>query len=342
MIRITWSEGRWFPTLIKGGAMGAVDGYPVYAGGVSHPWRETEQVWYYDPERQDWFPIPPIPLGRCYTTGCAAGDGLLVVGGRKTIRGKVEVLDDAWLLRRIDGEWRWRELAKLRQARGVAVVAVAGTTAVVAGGGDWERKRGGAFVASGVSKAEALDLADPNATWEDLGEPPFRPRASAGGAMLAGSFYVFGGYDCAVDEGGERTITPYADAFRFDLSTRSWMRIADLPMELRGHCALSYGDRYIILAGGCGGIPLLGERVPYQTCKVDSRRGVVVGEYSDLVLVYDAEEDRYSVLPERLPHGYNDIRGCVLGDTIYLVGGENIDVTTSNTSNVVTVGQIGA
>ena len=340
MIRISWSEGRWFPTLIKGGAMGVVDVFPVYAGGVSYPWRESELVWYFDPARQDWFPAAPMPLGRCYTTGCTAGDGLLVVGGRKTTAGKVQVLNDAWLLRRVDGEWRWTELPRLHQARGVAVVAVVGSRAVVAGGGDWERKRGGAFVASGVTKVEALDLTNLRAGWRDLGEPPFRPRASAAAAALGGSFYVFGGYDCTVSEGGDRHIETFDDAYRLDIQSGKWTQVAALPMKLRGHAALPFGDRYIVLAGGCLDIPFLGQHVPLHTLRVNAKRSAVSGGYSDLVLVYDAEEDRYGLLPDRLPHGLNDIRGCVVGSSIWLVGGESVDPTTSNTTDAVMIGAV--
>ena len=86
-MKITWSEGKGFPTLIKGGAMGIVDGVPVYAAGVSYPWRESELSWYYDADQGNWFPTEPIPLGRCYTSGATAGDGLLVIGGRKSTSG---------------------------------------------------------------------------------------------------------------------------------------------------------------------------------------------------------------------------------------------------------------
>ena len=43
-MQITWKPGKEFPVMIKGGAMGLVNGAPVYAGGMTYPWRETEQA----------------------------------------------------------------------------------------------------------------------------------------------------------------------------------------------------------------------------------------------------------------------------------------------------------
>jgi hypothetical protein len=69
-MKITWKQGRGMPTFTKGGAMGIVDGVPVYAAGCTYPWRETEQAWYWSAARGDWFPIEPcLALGRAYTIG---------------------------------------------------------------------------------------------------------------------------------------------------------------------------------------------------------------------------------------------------------------------------------
>jgi hypothetical protein len=47
-LNITWKSGKGLPVLVKGGAMGLVDGAPVYACGMTYPWRETEQAWYWE------------------------------------------------------------------------------------------------------------------------------------------------------------------------------------------------------------------------------------------------------------------------------------------------------
>ena len=342
MIRIRWSEGRWFPAYVKGGAMGIVDGRPVYAAGMTMPWRETESAWGYDADRSDWFPAEPMPLGRCYTTGATARDGLLVIGGRKSQPGTgLTVLNDAWWLRVADGAWRWTELPRLSQPRAKAAVDSAGSLAVCIGGGDWERTRGGAFAADSVTLAESLDLADPTAGWTNLGEPPFSPRAACAAAAANGRIYVFGGYNCRANDDGERSFDYYDDVYCYDPATGAWSECPPLPVTLYGHTAVAHAERYVILMGGVVRLPLCGQTIAYHTVKADERAGIT-GEYSDLAWVYDTETGETELLPERMPHGLNDMCACIHGDTIYVVGGENRDTTTSNTSNAVMIGTVEA
>lgn len=339
-LKIEWSEGRWFPTLIKGGAMGVVSGVPVYVAGVSHPWRETELCWRFDFEQRDWLPVEPLPLGRCYTSGTTVGDGLIVVGGRKsTLKGPVS-LDDAWLLNQIGDDWEWTELPKLTQRRADGAVAAVGNLVVCAGGGEWERKHGGAFSANNVTIAEALNLDNLQAGWINLGEPPFSPRVGCAAAAVGGCLYLFGGYNCWLDEHGDRHFEYSNQVCRYDCSAGRWAEMAAMPVKLSGHQAVAFADRYVILMGGVVRFSLLGQELCYQTTKVDSKRGLLLGEYSDLVWVYDTQTGSYDLLPGRTPHGHNDLRACIKGNTIYVVGGENSDVTTSNTTNAFMIGEI--
>lgn len=339
-MKIKWSEGKGFPTLIKGGAMGIVDGVPVYAAGVSYPWRESEFAWYYDSERQDWFPTTPLPQGRCYTSGTTAGDGMLLIGGRKSTSGGPVSLNDSWWLRHTNGKWEWMELPPLRQRRADGALAVVGNLAICVGGGEWERTRGGAFTANRITAVEALDLNNPMAGWMDLGDLPFPPRVGCSAAAVGGCLYLFGGYNCWVDERNVRHFERFDQVFKYDPSTGCWSEVSPLPVKLSGHQAVAYADRYIILLGGAVRFSLFDQELLYQNVKVDPKRGVLVGEYSDLVWVYDTQTDSYDLLPERLPHGLNDIRACIKDNIIYVVGGENIDVTTSNTTNVFMIGEI--
>ena len=82
-IRITWKLGPEFPDLVKGGAMGIVDGVVVHVAGMTYPWRENETGWWLDPRKEDWQPLPPLPVGMAYTMGVSGEDALFVVGGRR-------------------------------------------------------------------------------------------------------------------------------------------------------------------------------------------------------------------------------------------------------------------
>jgi N-acetylneuraminic acid mutarotase len=110
-------------------------------------------------------------------------------------------------------------------------------------------------------------------------------------------------------------------------------------VKISGHQVVVYDDRYLIILGGVVRFSFLGQELTYQISKVD-KRGVLVGEYSDLVWVYDTQTDSYELIHERMPHGVNDIRACIRDNIIYAVGGENVDVTTSNTTNAFMIGEI--
>ena len=338
MIQISWSEGRWFPSLVKGGAMGTVGSFPVYACGMTYPWRETELAWYYDANRDDWFPTDPIPAPRCYTAGCSADNALVVVGGRKAGKDGLAVLNDAWALRRSSDSWQWTQLPPMAQARGVAGVAAVGTRILAVGGGEWEKIHGGAFTAETVTKAELLDLNDPGTGWRVL-DVPFSPRAGCAAAAVGSRVYVFGGYTCRV-EGGTRKFTYFDDTFSFDVSTRTWQRHSPLPGALSGHCAVSWGDRYVVLIGGVFRRETCGQMLAISGVRLLEKRKVLTGEYSDLVWVYDTITDTFTLMEERAPHGLNDVHACTVGDTIFAVGGENVDPSTSNTTDYVMLGKI--
>lgn len=341
-MKITWSEGKWLPILIKGGAMGIVDGVPVYAAGVSQPWRESEMCWFFDPDRRDWLPGEPLPLGRCYTSGTTADDGLLVIGGRKSASEGPVSLNDAWLLNRINGEWKWTELPYMAKGRADGAVSVAGNIAVCVGGGEWERTRGGAFSASNITNAEALDIQNPGNGWTDLGDIPFSPRVGCSGAAVGKSFYFLGGYNCWVDDQKKRHFQYFDQILRYDLrkGNEGWDVASLLPVKLSGHQSVAYKDRYIISMGGVVRFPFCGQELVYQKIKADPKRGILQGEYSDLVWVYDTQTDTHELLEDRMPHGLNDLRACIKDNMIYVVGGENCDVTTSNTTNFFMIGKI--
>lgn len=327
---VTWQEGRWFPTLIKGGALGLVDGDPVYAAGMTQPWRETELVWRFD--GGDWQPAPPMPRGRCYTKGATCEQGLLVVGGRKR--------SDAWLLRREDDALTWIELPSLGQERAECALAVANGVAVAAGGGVWETKHSGAFTGDGVTAAERLDLERPENGWHRTASPPFPPRVSFSGTAIDSTIWFVGGYNCHVDENGVRTFDYFRDVWRYDTDEDTWSEAPGLPFRLSGHDVVAVDDRYLLLLGGCVRLEIDGQLILYQTTFMDEKRKLLTGGYSDLVWCYDTCTGTCELLPERMPHGLNDLRATTDGDHIYVVGGENADPSTSNTTEWFMVGEV--
>ena len=341
-MQITWKLGKEFPVMIKGGAMGLVDGAPVYAGGMTYPWRETEQAWYWDGDCDEWLPVEPsLPLGRCYTQGVSLGDGLLVLGGRKSTPQERISLNDAWWLRRQDGVFSWARLPDMHKGRAIASAGVAGERVLAFGGGEWETSQGGAFVTRHLDNYEVLDLGDLEAGWRDLGPLPFTSLVGSATASVDGMVYAFGGYECWTEE-GKRRVEQGASAWRYEFSTDTWTRLADCPVKASGWCAAAH-QKSIVLLGGAFSHDLGGSASmchTFHTLHPDTSRQRLIGGYSDLVLVYDIETDTYGPLEDRMPIGLNDLHCTIQEGTIYAVGGETVDPALSNTINSVMVGEI--
>lgn len=213
--------------------------------------------------------------------------------------------------------------------RGWAAMDVWKTCIIVAGGNGF-RKGQPSFRDDSTSNAiELLDTAHPAKGWTRLPDIPGHPRGWVAGAVVGDAFYLFGGlYFRIVD--GKRQNHRIAETVRLDLKARTWRRCADMPYALSGHDAVSFGDRYVILVGGA----------PKWTSEQDKAYGRVPNEYSNRVLVYDTKRDRFDMMPTPMPHGTNDIRVVRIGKTIYVLGGENVEKATSNTTKFLRIGTI--
>lgn len=341
-LKITWQMAKGLPIFNKGGAMGMVDGVPVYAAGCTYPWRETEQVWYWDAARTDWFPVEPaLPLGRAYTHGITLQDGLLVLGGRKSLPDGRVSLRDGWWLRRQEGVFAWTALPAMNYPRAIVSVGVAGSKVLALGGGEWERSQGGAFVTRHLTHYEILDLDHIAAGWQDMGTLPFASLVGSAFASVGAATYLFGGYECWT-ENNTRQIQKVATTWRYDFAGDTWTRLTDFLAAASGWCAVPYGN-CIVLLGGALTLQTQGVEAmtqSYFTVEAGTWRQRTIGAYSEQVFVYDIANDAYQRLADRMPIGLNDLRATIAGNTIYAAGGETVDPALSNCTNAFMIGTI--
>jgi hypothetical protein len=332
-VHFKWRFGPEYPSYVKGGAMARVGDAVVYAGGMTQPWRESEAAWYLRPENKDWRPLPPMPKGRAYTHGAGAEDSLIVVGGRW--RGHATA--DVFRLRRAGpDDWHWDVLPSLTEPRATAGVGAAGSRIVAVGGGDWDRQVGGAFAPRMVGRVEVLDLKRLDAGWRQAAAFPGGPCVAAMVASIGGKIYHFGGYDLWYEQ-AQRHIEIKNSAWSYDVDSDRWEALPALPRRMYGGACAALGDRYIVLMGGVvedeDGRREMG-------VLVDPKRKLILGQYSTSVLVYDTVARVYQWSKTPVPRGHNDIRAATLDGKIYVVGGENADVTLSNTTSDVLIAEI--
>ena len=322
---ITWRLGAPFPELRKGGSLGVFEGKVVSAGGMRHPWRESETTYQYDGQADKWVKLPDLPKGRVYVDGVSLPDAFYVIGGRRA----GQTLAEVTRLARQGGRLQWTDAPAMSVHRGWAAMDGWKTCIIVAGGNGF-RKGQPSFRDDSTSNAiELFDTAHPAKGWTRLPDIPGHPRGWVAGAVVGDTFYLFGGlYFRIVD--GQRQNHRLAETVRLDLKARTWTRCADMPYAVSGHDAVSFDDRYVILVGGA----------PNWTPEQDKAFGRVPNEYSNRVLIYDTKRDRFDMTPSPMPHGTNDIRVVRIGKTIYALGGENVEKATSNTTKFLRIGTI--
>jgi len=325
---ITWELGPNLPEFRKGGCATVLAGKVVSVFGMRQPWGEMASMYVYDPQANGWHPGPDGPLGQAYVQGTECGDAFYSIGGRSRLRGGVH--NECYRLRHERGEWVWGRVADLDVKRAWAPSASIGSRLFVFGGAQGGR-------GPTLRSVEMLDLAKQGSKWQQMGEIPGDSRGWSGAAAAGGKIYLIGGahfFSPKPTDGPDRR--RLKEVWQFDLERHEWQGRSPLPYGLSGLDCCVYRDRYIIVVGGAAATS------DYTT----EMRGLAERDplhqyyYCPFVLVYDTATDRWHRMPSLLPMPTNDIRVVILGDTLYALGGEHIDPSTSNTTPWLRIGQI--
>ncbi len=322
---ITWTLGKPLPELRKGGAVGVFEGKLISAAGMRHPWLESPVVYQYDARADAWSKLPDMPKGRVYVDGVSLPDAFVTIGGRR----EGQTLAEVRCLARRTGKLQWRYLPPMPTDRGWAAMDAWRTCLICAGGNRFSKGQAPFTEKTTCHAVEMFDTAAPGTGWRKLPDIPGDSRGWVAGAVVDDAFYLFGGLHFRIVDGMRQNYR-LPETLRLDLKSKTWSKRADMPYPLSGHDAVAFADRYVIIVGGA----------PDWTEAENRRYGRKPDQYSNVVLVYDTQADRWSILPSPMPYGTNDIRAAIIGKTIYALGGENIHTPTSNTTNYLRVGRI--
>jgi len=322
---IQWRIGPNLPEFRKGGCLCVLDGKVISVFGMRQPWGEMDTMYVYDPATDWWSRGANGPVGQCYVQGTVCGDAFYAIGGRKG-----QVRKECYRLKVKDGAYSWSQIASLNDARGWAPSVAVGDGLYVFGGA-----KGGHGPT--MSSVERLDTAKPGAAWETITEIPGDSRGWLGAATVGGKVYLIGGYhffDEKLPDGTDRK--RFAEVLEFDPATKQWATRTPLPYRLSGLDCVAYGGRYIIVVGGAADVDDFTEEMREAYEKTDRYEAY----YCPFVMVYDVREDSWRRLPTPLPVPANDIRVVRIDKTLYVLGGENVEYATSNTTPWLRIGEI--
>lgn len=329
IVDIRWSLGPEMPELRKGGCATVLDGKIISAFGMRFPWGEMETVYVFDPRKNSWQRVVDAPVGQCYVQGTELGAAFYSIGGRGAlVRGKVH--GACFRLTSRDSTYEWKRIADLNQARGWAPSASAGTKLFVFGG-----SQGGHGPT--LSSVEMLDTAAEQPRWVKVTDVPGATRGWSGAASVGGELYHLGGlhfFSARPKSAPNRQRTN--EVWKLNPQSYAWSRCSGLPVRLSGFDCSVFDDRYIIVVGGAPDDADLTPQMRAAQQKEPDHKSF----YSPFVFVYDIRHDRWQRLPSLLPKPTNDIRVVIHEKRLYVLGGENMDPATSNTTRFLRIGEL--
>lgn len=322
---ITWRIGPNLPEFRKGGCATVLNGKVVSVFGMRQPWGEMDTMYIYDPQTDWWTRGPNGPVGQCYVQGTEWGNAFYAVGGRKG-----QVRTECYRLGQKGAEYVWSDMPPLVEPRGWAPSAAVDDKLFVFGGA-----QGGHGPT--LNSVEMLDLKAESPSWKKVAEIPGLSRGWLGAAAAGQMIYLFGGYhfyDPKPAEGPDRARLD--EVWAFNPATYEWKAAAPIPYGVSGLDVCVYKDRYVILVGGSTNLDEYTPELRERHEKTDRYESY----YCPFVSVYDTQKDTWSIMPSVMPVPTNDIRVVTIGNTVYALGGENIEPATSNTTPWLRIGEI--
>jgi hypothetical protein len=327
--------------------------------------RYCRETWLFDPQSQKFEQLPDAPVGVFWPEGLAVGDDFyLLTGAMRNPVGKLVPRDwqrgekrdltspRIFRLRKESAGWSWTELPPMRFGRFLPGVAAVGSTLYVIGG---QSSFGSAAVTGDVAgthinAVESLDLAKPESGWRDVPPVPGMARENVAVAAAGGKIYAFGGFYHPIHH-KTRISRLYGKAYVYDPQTIRWDQLSDMPFAIEGSPAATLNDREILIFAGVRGGGSDSD-TPFHS---DPRTRANLE-----TIVYDTRTERYRLLPSKLPPAPDDPvqpqnstdptsqlknywilpRAGLVGDTVYLLGSEVLDLAYSNCSDKMWIGKL--
>jgi N-acetylneuraminic acid mutarotase len=287
---------------LSGAGMAVVDGKIYLAGGFIPGGDETEDAgrrtsrWahVYDPATDRWTRLPDLPERREYTRAIGSEKAFIILGG--FVQGRPGLPGaDVFSLDVSATEPEWKRLPLMSVPRSHLSVGIIGTHIVAAGGNRYDIAEKGYSAKTIQGLVERLDLDAPEKGWQPGAPIPGHPRGWCATAVVKERLYLLGGVTWTAEARLRLT-----ECLSYDPTSDHWTRLADFPVPLSGWAADVFDRRYLIAVGGAA------------------------RHWNDVPFVFDTETDRWLRIDSPLPPGglFNDPGVCIIGDTLYVAGGE--------------------
>lgn len=295
------------PMVEREGRIYAIGGFIPAGDGTNDPQARTSRwVWRYDPAKDSWERLPDLPARREYVKALVAGDAIYVMGGGCTDKvGDYRVHADCFKLVLTRTPLVWERHSRMSVPRSHMAVASIGDRLIVAGGNEYQVDQGGYSPKTVRNLTEVFDLKAPEQGWRRCAPIPGIGRGWTNTVVWNEKLYLFGGMTWTKPDPNrpDRLI----ETLCYDPKADRWTALKPLPLPVSGGAAAVYANRYAIVIA---------------TDDISGRSDAKI--WSDLVLVYDLEDDRWLRVTNPEPTGgvLGDPGMVCIADKVYVAGGE--------------------
>lgn len=299
-----------------GSLAGVHGGALIVAGGANFPGKKPaeggEKVWYdaafiLPPGACEWTTGFKLPRPMGYGVSLSTPRGVACLGGSDA----TQHFADCFLMKWERGKLAFQPLPPLPRPCANTCGALVGNVTYIAGGIEQP------LATAALAKFWSLDLANPQARWQELEPWPGPGRMLAVAGAQGDAFYLFGGAALSPASDGTPVREWLQDAYRYDPAS-GWRRIADLPRPAVAAPtpAPALGASHLIVLGGDDGSQV--------AARLEDHRG-----FSRSALAYHTITDTW-VEVAQLPFALVTIPAVADAGRVIVPGGESQPGQRSN------------
>lgn len=211
-------------------------------------WNPVNNAWEYDPAKDEWKELAPMPTKRGAATAAAVGGKLYVTGGANSLSGVTEngihparphnVMGTVEEYDPSTNSWRTRR--PLLLARNHHVTAGVGDRLYVIGG-----RVGSAFISGTSNNVDLVEMYDPaQDMWTSRARMP-TARSAMGWGIYNNQYIITAG-----GEGqDQRSLSAFKSVEAFDPTTNRWLVLPSMTRPRHGLAAGVVGNRFFAISG---------------------------------------------------------------------------------------------
>jgi N-acetylneuraminic acid mutarotase len=249
----TWAKKRNMPLGSHHVAAVELNGKIFMFGGFKYPdtgkpgWQPIDNAWEYDPAKDTWKALAPMPTRRGSSNAVVHGGKIYVIGGASMHPGSKETfIHPARPHRAVDTNEvydpktnTWEARSTMPTARNHAAAGMVNNKIYIIGG-----RVGAAFITRG-SSVNIVEEYDPATDqWGALRPPMPTARSAVASGINRGKIYVAGGEDQ-----DSRKLSAFRAVEAFDPVTNTWTILPSMQFPRHGLAGAFIGNRFHLVSG---------------------------------------------------------------------------------------------